>query len=85
MKIGIITMHRVQNFGSVLQAYALQQKIQSMGYDCEIIDYLFPRISKERKTLNKLISSAVVFFRAMLLGFPRQRTAKRFKKFGINI
>mgnify|MGYP007124142778 CR=1 FL=1 len=26
MKIGIITMHRVPNFGSALQAYALQHK-----------------------------------------------------------
>lgn len=27
MIIGIITMHRVQNFGSALQAYALQRQL----------------------------------------------------------
>ena len=41
-KVGIITMHRVPNFGSALQAYALQQKIDSLGYDAEIIDYYYP-------------------------------------------
>lgn len=42
MKIGIITMHRVLNFGSALQAYALQQALLKLGYDNEIIDYVFP-------------------------------------------
>ncbi len=43
MKIGIITMHRVLNYGSALQAYALQRTLDNMGYDNEIIDYEFPR------------------------------------------
>lgn len=41
-KVGIITLHRVVNYGSVLQAYALQKKINDLGYDVEIIDY-YPR------------------------------------------
>ena len=35
-------MHRVINYGSVLQAYATQCVIEQMGYDCEIIDYKYP-------------------------------------------
>ena len=35
-------MHRVLNFGSALQAYALQQALLKLGYDNEIIDYVFP-------------------------------------------
>ena len=42
MKIGILTMHRVVNYGSALQAYALQHKLESMGYEAELIDYVFP-------------------------------------------
>lgn len=42
MKIGIITMHKVLNFGSALQAYALQRVLGNNGYDSEIIDYDFP-------------------------------------------
>lgn len=38
-KVGIITQHRVVNYGSVLQTYALQEKIKELGYSCEVIDY----------------------------------------------
>ncbi len=41
-RVGIITMHKVPNFGSALQAYALQQKVDSLGCDAEIIDYYYP-------------------------------------------
>lgn len=38
-KVGIITFHASHNYGSMLQAYALQQIILGMGYDCEIINF----------------------------------------------
>ena len=41
-KVGIVTMHKVPNFGSALQAYALQQKIDFLGCNAEIIDYRYP-------------------------------------------
>lgn len=37
-KVGIITFHAAHNYGSMLQAYALQQIILRLGYDCEIIN-----------------------------------------------
>lgn len=39
MKAGIITFHKVNNYGAVLQAYALQKTVQSLGWECDIIDY----------------------------------------------
>ena len=39
MKISIITMQNVPNYGSVLQAYATQVFFESMGLDVEFIDY----------------------------------------------
>lgn len=39
MKVGIITQHRVFNYGSVLQAYATQNAIRKLGHEPEIIDY----------------------------------------------
>lgn len=39
MKIGIITVHRAYNYGSVLQCYALQEFLRSLGYDTWVIDY----------------------------------------------
>ena len=38
-KVGIITFHFVNNYGGVLQAYALQNVVSEMGYDVCIIDY----------------------------------------------
>lgn len=38
-KIGIITFHASHNYGSMLQAYALQQTVLGMGLDCEIINF----------------------------------------------
>lgn len=40
--IGIITIHKINNYGSVLQAYALQKACEELGYRTEIIDYKFP-------------------------------------------
>lgn len=40
--IGIITIHKINNYGSVLQAYALQRVCEQLGYRVEIIDYEFP-------------------------------------------
>ena len=41
MKIGIITIQKCNNYGSDLQAFALQYKLRLMGHDAENIDYLF--------------------------------------------
>lgn len=38
-KVGIITFHASHNYGSNLQAYALQQYVSGLGYDCEIINF----------------------------------------------
>ncbi len=40
-KVGIITILKVNNYGAELQAFALQRKLNIMGYNAEIIDYLF--------------------------------------------
>ena len=40
--IGIITIHKINNYGSVLQAYALQKVCEDMGYSVDIFDYVFP-------------------------------------------
>lgn len=38
MKVGIISMQRVHNYGSFLQAYSLKKNIESLGHKCEFID-----------------------------------------------
>lgn len=39
MKIGIITYHRAENYGALLQAYALRTYLQSQGHDVSFVDY----------------------------------------------
>ncbi len=40
--IGIITIHKINNYGSVFQAYALQRACENLGRKVEIIDYNYP-------------------------------------------
>lgn len=49
-KIGIITFHAAYNFGSVLQAYALQEYLRKKGFEVEIINYRM----KEQKNCYKM-------------------------------
>ena len=37
MKVGILTFYAANNYGTCLQAYALQKSIEKMGQKCEII------------------------------------------------
>lgn len=41
-KIGIITFHRANNFGAVLQCYALQETLKQLGLDPQVVDYREP-------------------------------------------
>lgn len=38
-KVGIMSMQRIANYGSFLQAYALKQLIENMGHSVEFVDY----------------------------------------------
>lgn len=73
-------MHRVINYGSILQAYALQKKVNQLGYDSEIIDYLYPpkkKISYWKQAIMYLYRLGVdIFFGGVL-----RRKKKRFDSF----
>ena len=51
-KAGIITFLHNDNFGSSLQAYALQQTVREMGYECVHLDYRPDRTEKIRNLLT---------------------------------
>ena len=44
MKIAIVTLHRVYNYGSVLQAYATQKVFEKRGHSTQVIDYITPQL-----------------------------------------
>lgn len=69
-------MHNVDNLGSVLQAYALQHIIDTLGHEAEIIDYRFYKPSKK-----SLFSSVILFLLNCLMGFPKKRVNKKISLF----
>lgn len=52
-KVGLITIHGICNFGSVFQTYALQKKVESLGFDCEVINYKYPNEYHKTKYRDK--------------------------------
>ena len=60
LKISVITLHRVKNYGSVLQGYATQRLFETLGAEAEIVDYISPRLQDKnaRKLLTQSSSKA---------------------------
>lgn len=52
-KVGILTYHRADNYGAVLQCYALQEAIETLGHNVEIINYRQPYIENIYKPIQK--------------------------------
>ena len=50
--VGIMTFLHNDNYGSALQAYALQRVIRELGHECEHIDYQPDRTEKIRNLLR---------------------------------
>lgn len=53
MKIALITLHRITNFGSLLQTYATQSYIEKIGHTVEVIDFVPEGISFKRSVFPK--------------------------------
>lgn len=78
-RIGIMTMHKVLNYGSALQAYALQHHISSTGNDAELIDYIFP--NGKRKSAGSIKATIINSVANALVYFPKKRKKQRFAAF----
>ena len=67
--VGIITFHASHNYGSMLQAYALQQVILSLGFECEIINF---RTLKQKTFYKPIWERGNIFgkFKRLLLYAP---------------
>lgn len=88
MKIGILTYHRAENYGALLQAYAMKTYLQSLGHDVSFVDYwpqyhsdyfkLFPwQQFRKRSFLRKVI----FLFQLIIWAKTRIIRKKRFQKF----
>lgn len=79
MKIGLVTIYQVPNFGSVLQTYATQTVIEKMGYSCNVINYRYPNElqSCESQGLRSFLYRMLICFGIT----AQQRKIKKLKKF----
>lgn len=60
MKVGILSMQRVMNYGSFLQGFALKKTIEELGHQCEFIDIEQGRVFPELKRTIGFIVNKVI-------------------------
>ena len=69
MKIGILTFHCAHNYGAVLQCYALQQYLRSLGYEVLIVNYRPEYLLKPYTIVPDLGNTSLVGKIKILLNF----------------
>lgn len=72
MKIAVITLHRVRNYGSSLQTLAMQMFLKELGCEPEIIDYYPERytsiglLKRLKNKSNILMKNPILLFMARI-------------------
>lgn len=65
-KVEVITLQRVPNYGSVLQAYATQKIIEKLGFESELINY-FPERMHVKAMLRRIKDKNKKFKKSLIL------------------
>lgn len=88
MKIGILTYHRAENYGALLQAYAMMTYLRSLGHEVAFVDYwpkyhseYFKAFSLKAFIRSSVKSKLVKLNRLLLMGrtlYQRKRTMQEF-------
>lgn len=88
MKIGILTYHRAENYGALLQAYALRTFLQSLGHEVSFVDYwptyhvdFFKIFSWNRFKKTCWKDKIEYVIGATLWLFPRLKRKRKLKRF----
>ena len=67
IRVGILSMQRIYNYGSSLQAYALKKILEDLGCDVQFVDYepgeCLVQSSASKSGLNRKISKAFEVFK----------------------
>lgn len=94
IKIGFLTTHRCDNYGSVLQSFAFQTKLTEWGYEPEIIDY-YHRDNTIRGQLESLKTKSTLMKNSLIYALSyivfgisyinRKRVFNRYRKNNLNL
>lgn len=78
MKTGILTFHDVDNYGAVLQAYALQQTLKKLGIDNEFV--AIERVKKDAPQITAKGPMAAFARKLKEAGEERSRLFEKFRE-----
>jgi len=92
MKVGILSMQRIVNYGSFMQSYALKRIIESLGHEVEFVDYkVEPPIfltDKDKKNYERFkfknyITDFIVKYNGLFFLLPKgkRKTLELIKKY----
>ena len=62
MKIGIITYHYHSNYGTMLQAFALQKYLETSGNEAEIIDFRYDNRVRNKQLRKRTLKDLISYF-----------------------
>lgn len=74
--VGIITYHHYYNYGTMLQAYALQKECELLGYQSELIDFK----QNNEPTVMKLLAIRIKRLPAYIREHKKFSTLAKFKE-----
>lgn len=82
MKVGIITIHRLANYGTALQAYALEKYLNTLdSVEAETIDYVFPnKFHKTKRSFLKTLKIKLGLWKENYL-YGKKNKERKFKAF----
>lgn len=75
-KIGILTFHRIENYGAVLQCYALLEKFKEYKGDAHVLDYVY---KGEKLPFAKRITHQIWYSIRLPMGVAQKK--RKFKQF----
>lgn len=85
-KVGLVTFHCAYNYGTALQAFALQQSIDGMGCECKIVDYRSETVTRwdklpDLKTVRSVGSLLRFLQDGLVLKGSHLQRMRRFEEF----
>lgn len=79
-KVGILTFQFAHNYGAQLQAYALKHRVEQLGFETSVINYL-PKGTWEAYSLNPWYAMKKMQLKKLLHAPKRMNQAQKFRQF----
>lgn len=80
MKIGLVTFHRAENYGALLQCIALYTYIKNKGYDIEIIDYRSDAVESPYNIYPKVENNPIKYLSSSFFSFINKKKLEERKE-----